>query len=339
MTALEERAPELDLVAPAPPSGRRARRSPRPPRRRRRAGRPSGVARPRQPRQPRQPRPPRRPEPDGALVVSTALMLLAALAGWALVQVLVLGGLAHQRSQDVLRDDLRLRLAAQTLPTGGYVEPGSPVALLQIPTLGLEEVVVEGTASGDTMAGPGHRRDTVLPGQAGVAVVYGRATTYGAPFRSVPRLREGDGIVATTAQGEYTYRVDRVRREGDPLPSAPATGSGRLTLVTTEGHGGAVALTGFSTVYVDATIVGDAAIPPAGRPAAVPPAEKAMGADTDALPLLVLYLQGLLVAVVGTVLLRRRLPARALWPIASPVLAMFAWLATDAAARLLPNLL
>ena len=60
---------------------------------------------------------------------------------------------------------------------------GEPVALLSIPRLGISQVVVEGTASGDTLAGPGHLRDTVLPGQVGTSVVYGRAATYGAPVR------------------------------------------------------------------------------------------------------------------------------------------------------------
>lgn len=272
------------------------------------------------------------------MVVSRALTSLALLAAWAVLQVLLLGGFTHDRAQDGLRDELRLQLSAQTLPTGGYIEPGSPVALLQIPTLGLEQVVVEGTSSADTMSGPGHRRDTALPGQAGISVVYGRATTYGAPFRGLPLLRAGDGLKVTTAQGEYTYRVDRVRRQGDPLPQAPGKGGGRLTLVTTEGSGALAAISSFETVYVDATVVGDAAVAPGGRPATVPEAEKAMAGDTNALPVLVLYLQGLAAAVVGTVLARRRLPGLALWPIALPVVVMFAWLVVDAAARLLPNL-
>ena len=37
---------------------------------------------------------------------------------------------------------------------------------MQIPAIGLHDVViVEGTDSGDLRDGPGHRRDTPLPGQ------------------------------------------------------------------------------------------------------------------------------------------------------------------------------
>ena len=271
-------------------------------------------------------------------MVSTALMIVAVVAGWALVQVLMLGGLSHSRAQDLLRSDLRQQLAAETAPVGGMIAPGAPVALMSIPTLGIEQVVVEGTASGDTMAGPGHRPDTVLPGQMGVSIVYGRSTTYGAPFRSVPLLRAGDGLAVTTAQGEFVYRVDGVRREGDPLPAPLPAGGARLTLVTVEGNGPLAALTQFQTVYVDATLVGEPAVGPGGRPAGIPEAEKAMNGDLDALPVLVLYLQGLLLGVLATVVARRRLPGRAVWVLSLPVLMAFAWLSTDAAARLLPNL-
>ncbi|WP_448631232.1 sortase domain-containing protein [Cellulomonas soli] len=216
------------------------------------------------PRPPAPPRPPRRPEPDASRVVTTALLLLAGLALWALVQLLLLGGLSQARAQQVLHAQLREQLAEQTAPTGGLIDPGDPVALLSIPTLGLQQVVVEGTASGDLLAGPGHRRDTALPGQVGVSLVYGRSTTYGAPFRAVTLLREGDGITATTAQGEFTYRVDGVRRAGDPLPAPPAAGTGRLTLVATQGGGSLSAMSGFEVVYVDATLVGEAAVPRRG---------------------------------------------------------------------------
>ena len=33
---------------------------------------------------------------------------------------------------------------------------------------------MEGTSSGTLMSGPGHRRDTPFPGQAGVSVIVGR---------------------------------------------------------------------------------------------------------------------------------------------------------------------
>ncbi|MGN8247142.1 sortase [Cellulomonas soli] len=287
---------------------------------------------------PRPPRPPRSQEPAASLVATTALLVVAALAAWALVQVLVLGSLVQARSQQVLYAQLREQLASQTAPTGGAIEPGAPVAVLSVPTLGLQQVVVEGTASGDLQAGPGHRRDTVLPGQAGVSLVLGRATAFGGPFRHVPHLREGDGIEVTTGQGEFVYRVDGVRHDGDALPTPLEDGGSRLTLVTVEGSGMLGAISGYETVYVDATLVGDAVQGPAGRPGAVPPAEGVLAVDVGALPVLVLAVQALLLAVAATLLLRHRLPARAAWVLGAPLLLAAAWWATEIAARLLPNL-
>ncbi|NTW39468.1 MAG: sortase [Cellulomonadaceae bacterium] len=307
-------------IGAVPAPARRARRAPRP------------VP-------PRRPKPPAPPVPDAASVGVTALLVLALVAGWVLLQLVVVGGLAQARAQQVLHADLREQLASQIAPLGGAIDPGAPVALLSIPTLGLRQVVVEGTASGDTMAGPGPRRDTVLPGQEGIAILYGRSTAYGAPFRTITLLREGDGIQVTTAQGEFTYRVDGVRREGDPSPTALGDGEGRLTLVTAEGDGPLAAITPSRTVYVDATLAGEAAVG-AGHVAAIPEAEKALAGDTGVVPFLALCLAGLLAAVAATTTaVVRGVPARAVWIIAVPVLVALAWASTDQALQLLPNLL
>lgn len=277
--------------------------------------------------------------PDGAVVAVTAMLLVAGLAAWGLLQLFVLGGLSEARAQQVLHSQLREQLAKATAPTGGAITPGQPVALLTVPTLGLRQVVVEGTSSGDLMAGPGHRRDTVLPGQAGVSILYGRSAAYGAPFRAVRLLRAGDGLQVTTAQGEFVYRVDGLRREGDPLPAPLPTGGGRITLVTSEGDGPLGAITPMRTVYVDATLVGESVVGPSGRPATIPEPEKALAGDPGAVPMLALGLQALLLAVVGTCLALRRLPGRTVWVLATGAVVAAAWIATDAAAQLLPNLL
>ncbi len=270
--------------------------------------------------------------------MSLALAVVAAIGLWTVLHLLLLSGLAQARAQHDLQAELREAIAGETAPLGA-AEPGTPVALLSIPTLGLRQVVVEGTAPSDLQSGPGHRRDTVLPGQAGVAIVYGRAAAYGAPFAAVPTLRAGDGIAVATAQGEAVYRVDGVRRDGDPLPDPPAPGTGRLTLVTAEGSGPLAAVTPDRTVYVDATLVGEAATPPGGRPAAVPDAERALGTDAGVLPVLALCLQGLVLGAAAVTIALRRLPSRTVWALGLPVLAALAWLTSDAAAQLLPNLL
>jgi len=284
----------------------------------------------------RQPAPP--PAQERLGVARDGFAVLALVALWFVAQLVFLGGLSENRAQDVLYTHLRSELAAATAPTGGAIKPGRPVALLTIPRLGLREVVVEGTGSGDLLAGPGHRRDTPLPGQLGVSLVYGRALSYGAPFGHVTELRAGDLVEARTQQGPSRFRVDGVRRAGDPLPGTLAADGARLTLVTAEGGGPLAALSPRDVVYVDATLLGKAFVPAAGRPAAVPEAERAMARDQSALPLLVLCLAALVAVAAGVVVARSRYPASLVWLVTTPVLLALAWVTTDVAVRLLPNL-
>ncbi len=219
----------------------------------------------------RRPRP--APRPDGpptaadsaSSVLSTSFTMIAIVCLWMAAQLLFLGSISQHRAQDLLYGELRTDLAGATAPVGPVVPVGDPVALLTIPSIGLEQVVVEGTASGDLLAGPGHRRDTVLPGQAGTSVVYGRAATYGAPFADLTDLHAGDEIEVVGAQGSTTYTVLGVRRAGDPLPQPVAEGAGRLTLVTAEGSGRLGAIAPESVVYVDADATEAFPAPP-GRP-------------------------------------------------------------------------
>jgi len=276
-------------------------------------------------------------------IASSALTVIALVCVWVLLQLLVLGGISHARSQHLLYSELRSELAAATVPTGELdydgkpVEAGAPVALLTIPTLGLQQVVVDGTSSSDLMAGPGHLRSTPMPGQAGISVVMGRARTYGGPFGRIAELRKGDAIDVLNATGQVSYTVIDVRRAGDPIPQLP-TGSraGRLTLVSAEGSGNLSALTPRSAVYVDAET---AKATPAGVVAPISAAEQPLARDTDALPLLVLVLALLAAAVLAISAARRHFRAALVWTVAAPVVVALAWAITDQVTRLLPNLM
>jgi sortase A len=104
------------------------------------------------------------------------------------------------------------------------------------PSIELEAMVVEGTSGEQLMKGPGHFRNTVMPGQEGNAAIAGKRATYGAPFSEIGDLEAGDQIQATTPSGVFRYQVERRARvvgsgERDPLrPSKTA----RLTLVTSD---------------------------------------------------------------------------------------------------------
>jgi hypothetical protein len=56
---------------------------------------------------------------------------------------------------------------------GRLVPTGTPTAVLEIPRLGVRGVVGVGTSSDALKSGPGHLRDSPMPGQAGASVILG----------------------------------------------------------------------------------------------------------------------------------------------------------------------
>ena len=70
---------------------------------------------------------------------------------------------------------------------------------------------MHGTAGGTLRSGPGHYRDTPLPGARGTVAIAGHRSTYGAPFRDVDELERGDRIALRMPYGLFTYRVERTR--------------------------------------------------------------------------------------------------------------------------------
>lgn len=268
------------------------------------------------------------------VVVGTAL----SVAGlWFATFLLFVSAPLHDSTQQAAFDLLRSRLAQGVAPVA--VAPlGAPVALLDAPEAGLAHVVVlSGTTARVLQGGPGVRRDTVLPGQQGVSVVYGKATSFGAPFAQIGRLGRGDRITVTGGQGTTSYVVTGQRQAGDPVPAPVVPGAGRLTLVAALGHGWRSGWAPDQVLYVDA--VAAKAQPAGQRLASVPRAERAFGTSSAPLVPLVLLLEGLLgVAVLAAFAARRWSPWQA-WLAAVPVLAALVVACSRQAAALLPNLL
>jgi LPXTG-site transpeptidase (sortase) family protein len=270
------------------------------------------------------------------------LGIVAVLALSFLVELTVLGKLRYDRDQALLAAEFRSELANTIAPVGPLddankpLAAGTPVALLEIPKLHMREVVGEGTSAGTLMSGPGHRRDTPLPGQVGTSVVAGRRATYGAPFRSIDQLRRGDQITVVTGQGKHSFTVLNVRHAGDSLPAALSRGQGRLTLVTTDGP----ALAPADVLRVDAALVSDAQSRPAQLPSqALPAADALMVGDNSALLDVVGWSILLVVAAIGTVWVRYRTGLWQAWVICLPVLVALGLVVSDEIAVLLPNLL
>jgi sortase A len=161
-------------------------------------------------------------------------------------------GLLEAHSQSVLRQHLAQELprVARNLqphtpsagdrgvsdrpaPATAAPAEGQPVGFLQIPAIGLGQVIVEGVATGDLRMGPGHYAGTPLPGQPGNAAIAGHRTTYAHPFYNLNELVPGDRILIVTPQGIFLYRVRFVTAVAPTDTSVLApTNRALLTLTT-----------------------------------------------------------------------------------------------------------
>ena len=103
------------------------------------------------------------------------------------------------------RLDRRLDLLAGELAR--KAGEGGAVGRLEIDRIDLNAVVVHGTSDASLRKAPGHYAGTVMPGQLGSVGIAGHRTSYGAPFRHVDRLKQGDRIHLTMPYGRFTYRV------------------------------------------------------------------------------------------------------------------------------------
>lgn len=160
-----------------------------------------------------------------------AAALLAALGAWQMGG----GGWIHGKAwlaQALIARAWSAGLASGTAPPPWPWADTRPVARLEVPALGVDEIVLAG-ASGRTLAfGPGHLDGTAMPGAPGVSVVSGHRDTH---FRFLERLRRGTVIRVERPDGTWQdYRVEQTRvvnvNDVSILPSA--TGRPRLLLTT-----------------------------------------------------------------------------------------------------------
>jgi sortase A len=211
---------------------------------------------------------------------------------------------------------------------------GQPVAILSIPRLGFTQVVVEGGSPQLLKEGPGHLQGTAEPGQAGNAVIAGRRTTYGAPFRALGDVSIGDIVWVTTSDGWFRYRVTmrEVVRPGQPDPVAP-TLDARLTLITSD-----PSYRAGQRLLAVAKLLGPALAPAGVQP--VPPGVEQAGLSGDgaAVPLILLWAELLAVALIGSWRLYRRWSRTMLsaYLLTTPILLALLFLLFGALDRLLP---
>ena len=263
--------------------------------------------------------------------------------------------LTHNRAQASLRREYREQAAAFKLPPvfsqngdGSLGKPqpiatGSPVAWMRIPSLGITEVVVEGSNASQTVRGPGHVRPTPLPGQFGNSVVVCRRTTGGAPCADLNQLKVGEDISFSTAFGDVTYRVfatgaapARDARLFNTLKSGPGSNAhtiNSLTLVTSD-----PAIVSSRRFVVQAELIGTAKNFTPSR-FQVRADELGLSGESNAWLPLLLALQLLLASALGAAWLVRRWNPRAAWIVSVPVVLCAMWLVCEQFLRVLPGAL
>ena len=271
---------------------------------------------------------------------SVLLLVLLFGAGF-FVYLYGLSGLTESRAQTTMFKNFVGQLSQATAPVGPTVQnaagvqvpvaEGAPVAVLNIPQIGLRDVVVvNGTTSRDLTLGPGHVPASVLPGQGGVSVIYGKVATFGAPFAHLMRLNRGDRFTVTTGQGTATYEVESFGTSSNP---APADSANRLILETA-----ASSFTPTSAVQVNAILVSTPQPNPGGWPP-ITAQEVDMASDSaDSLVPLTLWSQALLIAVIIATVAANRWSRWPTYLCMAPVVIALTWCVYENLACLLPNL-
>jgi sortase A len=279
------------------------------------------------------------PGPPHPLVsqVRSALVMVALLAIGLVIQLTWVSGWVHRSAQSSLYNQFRTELALGTAPLGAKhpsLAMGKPMALITIPSIGVSQVVSEGTTGKVLMSGPGHLRSTVFPGGAGTSVIMGRASSYGGPFGRIHQLRPGAQIRVITQVGTSQFRVIAVQHGGGVVRQL-IPGSARLVLQTADGT--SYAPSGVLSVIANKVGPGLSAQRPPVR--TVPPDQRPLGVDTGSL-----WLVDLGLAVFGAVLAaavwtwHRRGHAQAWIALGAPLLLIWFFVAGQVTI-LLPNLL
>lgn len=123
--------------------------------------------------------------------------------------------------------------ASEPVEAGGIALPEGAVAKLEIPAIGVDAFVVEGTDDTALAQGPGHYPETPLPGASGNAGIAGHRTMYGHVFHDLHLLEPGDEIRTYTSRSSSLYRVVEVTVvDPSQVDVVAPTEYARLTLTT-----------------------------------------------------------------------------------------------------------
>jgi sortase A len=100
------------------------------------------------------------------------------------------------------------KIRAEARSFAAQAKEGQPIGRLQIPSIHVSEIVVNGTRwAEDLSRGPGRYPQSSFPGLGKVTAIAGHRTTFGAPFRHIDQIKVGDRIILRMPYGTFVYLV------------------------------------------------------------------------------------------------------------------------------------
>ncbi|HKD81166.1 MAG TPA: class D sortase [Candidatus Angelobacter sp.] len=134
------------------------------------------------------------------------------------------------RSQRNLEAEWERQAAAASTPGPATISPDQMLTRVIVSKIGLDAIVVEGASRKDLSEGPGHMKETAMPGETGNAVITAHRDTF---FRHIYELVKGDQIQVRRNGRVFTYAVTGKRIvEPDDISVIKETPDPQLTLIT-----------------------------------------------------------------------------------------------------------
>jgi len=163
----------------------------------------------------------------GFLVLGAGLV---AFWVWAAVDGLAFRATFGRRLDHLLGHDRPRPLIAEASVSRRQAGESGLIGRIEIPRVGLSELMIEGTGGRALRRGVGHVPRTAFPGERGNVALAGHRDSYFARLRDVAK---GDLIRLETPDGVFAYRVSSIQIvEPSRADLLAQTGSPRLTLVT-----------------------------------------------------------------------------------------------------------
>jgi LPXTG-site transpeptidase (sortase) family protein len=134
------------------------------------------------------------------------------------------------RSQQKLEVEWERQAANTSAPGQPAISPDQMLTRVLIPKIGMDAIVVEGASRKALSEGPGHMKQTAMPGETGNAVITGHRDTF---FRHIYELGRGDQIQVRRNGRVFTYEVTGKRIVlPDDISVIKPTQDAQLTLIT-----------------------------------------------------------------------------------------------------------